>query len=131
APSPFTRRIKQLALAGAALVVTAGWWVAAVMLTPAADRPYIGGSQDNNVLNLIFGYNGFGRLSGNESGSVGGGGAAGSRWGPTGLLRLFQTDMGGQISWLIPAALVFVVALLCWSRKSGRTDRTRAATLLF
>ncbi len=130
APAPVRRRVKQLALAGVALVVSAGWWVAAVMLTPAADRPYIGGSQDNNLLNLIFGYNGLGRLSGNESGSVGGGGGTGSRWGPTGLLRLFQADMGGQISWLIPAALVFVVALLWWTRKSGRTDRTRAATIL-
>ena len=50
-----------------------GWWVAAVQLTPAASRPYIGGSTDNNLLNLIFGYNGFGRLTGNETGSVGGG----------------------------------------------------------
>ena len=35
--------------------------------------PYIGGSQNNSVLELIFGYNGFGRLTGNETGSVGGG----------------------------------------------------------
>ena len=71
---------------GVAMVVSAGWWVAAVMLTPAADRPYIGGSQDNNLLNLIFGYNGFGRLTGNESGSVVGGGAQGTsgQWAPPG-----------------------------------------------
>ena len=49
---------------------------------PAADRPYIGGSQNNSLLNLIFGYNGFGRLSGNESGSVGGRGRGAGRWGP-------------------------------------------------
>ena len=85
APTPLGRRIKQLLLAGVALVVSAGWWVAAVQLTPAADRPYIGGSQNNSLLNLIFGYNGLGRLSGNESGSVGGGATGGSRWGPTGL----------------------------------------------
>ena len=58
---------------GVSVVVAAGWWVAAVALTPAADRPYVGGSQNNSILNLIFGYNGFGRLTGNESGSVGGG----------------------------------------------------------
>ena len=64
---------------GVALVAAAGWWVLAVLLTPAADRPYIGGSQNDSLWNLIFGYNGFGRLTGNESGSVGGGQAAAAR----------------------------------------------------
>ena len=131
APTSFGRRIRQLLVAGVALVVSAGWWVAAVQLTPAADRPYIGGSQNNSLLNLIFGYNGLGRLSGNESGSVGGGAVGGSRWGPTGLLRLFQSDMGGQISWLIPAALIFLVAILALTWRAGRTDRTRAAVGLW
>ena len=54
-----------------AVVVAAGWWVAAVMLTPAADRPYVGGSTNNSILQLALGYNGFGRLTGNETGSVG------------------------------------------------------------
>ena len=131
APTSWRRRIGQVVVAGVALVVSAGWWVAAVQLTPAADRPYIGGSQDNSLLNLIFGYNGLGRLSGNESGSVGGAAVAGSRWGPTGLLRLFQTDMGGQISWLLPAALVLLVAGLVLAGRTARTDRTRAALVLW
>ena len=42
-------------------------------------RPYIGGSQDNSVLELVLGYNGLGRLTGDETGSVGGGGDR--RWG--------------------------------------------------
>jgi 4-amino-4-deoxy-L-arabinose transferase-like glycosyltransferase len=66
APTPLRRRLLQLAAAAGALVVASGWWVAIVQLTPAADRPYIGGSQDNNLLNLIFGYNGLGRLSGSD-----------------------------------------------------------------
>jgi len=131
APTPLGRRIKQLLVAAVALVVSAGWWVAAVQLTPAADRPYIGGSQGNSLLNLIFGYNGLGRLSGNESGSVGGAGATGSRWGPTGLIRLFRTDMGGQISWLLPAAFIVLVALLALTWRAARTDRTRAAVVLW
>ena len=68
APTGWWRRVWQVAVMGLATVVAAGWWVAAVELTPAADRPYIGGSQDNSLFNLIFGYNGFGRLTGNESG---------------------------------------------------------------
>jgi 4-amino-4-deoxy-L-arabinose transferase-like glycosyltransferase len=131
APTPLARRIRQLLAAAVALVVSAGWWVAAVALTPAASRPYIGGSQDNNILNLIFGYNGFGRLSGNESGSVGGAGAAGSRWGATGWGRLFGSDMGGQISWLLPAALILLAAGLWITLRSPRTDRTRAALVLW
>ena len=62
APVSLRRRMVQLAVAAGTMVVASGWWVAIVQLTPAADRPYIGGSQDNSLLNLIFGYNGFGRL---------------------------------------------------------------------
>ncbi|MFL5798188.1 MAG: glycosyltransferase family 39 protein [Actinomycetota bacterium] len=133
APTRLRRRIGQLLAAGAAMVVAAGWWVAVVQLWPAASRPYIGGSQHNSVLELIFGYNGFGRLSGNETGSVVGGGlgGGGSMWGPTGWLRMFNSQFGGQVAWLIPAALVFLGALLWFSRRSPRTDRRRAAVMLW
>ncbi len=140
APPRFWRRVWQLTLAAVALVVASGWWVAVVQLTPAADRPYVGGSQDNSILNLVFGYNGFGRLSGNETGSVVAGGrfgvggvgaGGGSLWGPTGWNRLFQSSMGGQISWLLPAALIFLVAALVYTARTPRTDRTRAAFLLW
>ncbi len=47
----------------------AGWWVALVELWPAASRPYVGGSQNNSFLELTFGYNGFGRMTGSETGS--------------------------------------------------------------
>jgi 4-amino-4-deoxy-L-arabinose transferase-like glycosyltransferase len=130
-PPKLGRRIVQLLWTVVALLASAGWWVAAVELTPARLRPYIGGSTNNSVLNLIFGYNGIGRLSGNEKGSVGGGGTAGSMWGPTGWNRLFTKSFGGQISWLIPGALIGLVAVLWLTRRSSRTDRTRAAFLLF
>lgn len=134
APVPMTRRIRQLLGGALAMVVSAGWWVAAVALTPASARPYIGGSQNNSVLNLIFGYNGFGRLTGNESGSVGGGGGGANavgRWGPTGITRLFNTQFGGEISWLLPAAVVLLGAGLVVTLRRPRTDRTRAALVLW
>ena len=131
APVSLRRRIAQLAIAAVTMVAASGWWVAIVQLTPAADRPYIGGSQNNSILNLIFGYNGFGRLTGNETGSVGGTGAAGSTWGPTGLDRLFNASFGGQVSWLLPAALILLFAGLAFTLTRGRTDRTRAALLLW
>jgi 4-amino-4-deoxy-L-arabinose transferase-like glycosyltransferase len=139
APTSFWRRVWQLLLAGVAMFVAAAWWVVAVTLTPASARPYIGGSQHNSILELIFGYNGFGRLTGNETGSVTGGGAGttggrtggGSMWGPTGITRLFGSEMGTQISWLIPAALIAMLGALWLSRREGRTSKLRAATVLW
>src|SRR5437870_6555209 len=130
-PPALGRRIKQSLLALLAVIVTSGWRVAAVELIPSAARPYIGGSQNNDLLSLIFGYNGFGRLTGNESGSVGGFGALGSRWGLTGWNRLFNSQFGGQISWLIPAAIILLGASLLLTFRRPRTDIVRAAFLIW
>ncbi|MFD8253152.1 glycosyltransferase family 39 protein [Streptomyces werraensis] len=133
APVRPRKRCVQLALATVALVVSGGWWVAVVELWPASSRPYIGGSQNNSFLELTFGYNGLGRLNGDETGSVGGGGGpgGGGGWGETGWDRMFNDDIGGQISWLLPAALILLVAALVLTRKAGRTDVTRAAFLVW
>ncbi len=131
APTGWWRRVWQVVVMGLSVLVAGGWWVAAVALTPAADRPYVGGSQDNSILNLIFGYNGFGRLTGNESGSVGGGRIAGSMWGPTGLTRLFNPEFGNMMSWLLPGALVMGAVLLVLTLRARRVDRERAALLLW
>jgi 4-amino-4-deoxy-L-arabinose transferase-like glycosyltransferase len=135
-PPGLRRRLWQVLAAGGAMVAAAGWWVAAVMLTPAASRPYIGGSTTNSILQLAFGYNGLGRLDGNETGSVGfsrGGNGGGSPAfsGQAGLTRLFGSEMGGQISWLLPAALILAGLLIWVSRRGARTDRLRAAVLLW
>ncbi|WP_330338998.1 ArnT family glycosyltransferase [Streptomyces sp. NBC_00557] len=132
-PVRLRRRLGQLALATLALVVSGGWWVAIVELWPASSRPYIGGSQNNSFLELTFGYNGLGRINGDETGSVGGGGGAGGsgRWGATGWDRMFDSEIGGQISWLLPAALILLVAGLWATRKRGRTSVTRASFLVW
>ncbi|MEU6603823.1 glycosyltransferase family 39 protein [Streptomyces shenzhenensis] len=133
APVRLRRRFVQLALATAAMVVAGGWWVAIVELWPASSRPYIGGSQNNSFLELTFGYNGLGRLNGEETGSVGGGGGGGGtgRWGETGWDRMFNTEIGGQISWLIPAALILLGAGLWATRRARRASVTRAAFLVW
>ncbi|MBI4942588.1 MAG: glycosyltransferase family 39 protein [Actinobacteria bacterium] len=131
APTTLRRRIVQTLLAGAAVVGAAGWWIAIVELVPASMRPYIGGSQTNSILELTLGYNGLGRLTGDETGSVGGGGGGNSMWGTTGITRLFDAENGGQASWLIPAALLLLAAGLWLTRRMPRTDRTRAAFLLW
>jgi len=133
APTTLRRRIVHVLAGGAAMIVSAGWWVAIVELWPASSRPYIGGSQNNSVLELIFGYNGFGRLTGNETGSVGGGGmgGGGGMWGETGWGRMFQASWSGQIAWMIPITLVAIVVGLVLARRADRTDRLRAATMLW
>ncbi|MGW8744911.1 ArnT family glycosyltransferase [Streptomyces sp. NPDC055794] len=135
APVRLRRRLGQLALATLAIVVSGGWWVAVVELWPASSRPYVGGSQNNSFLELTFGYNGLGRLNGEETGSVGGGGgpggAGGGMWGETGWDRMFNSEIGGQISWLLPAALILLVAGLVATRRVGRTDTARGSFLVW
>jgi 4-amino-4-deoxy-L-arabinose transferase-like glycosyltransferase len=135
APGNWWRRVWHLLLALGATIVSAGWWVAIVELVPASMRPYIGGSQTNSFLELTFGYNGFGRLTGSETGSVTGGGGGGATttggmWGTPGILRMFENATGGQISWLIPAALVLALVAFIVMR-GRRTDLRRATLMLF
>jgi 4-amino-4-deoxy-L-arabinose transferase-like glycosyltransferase len=117
------RRLGHLLGAFAGLVVAGGWWIAIVELWPAASRPYIGGSQHNSILELTLGYNGFGRLDGSETGSVGGNSVGGGgQWGATGLLRMFNSDVGTQVAWLLPAALVLGIAGLRFARRDRRVQ---------
>ncbi|MFJ5145735.1 ArnT family glycosyltransferase [Curtobacterium sp. NPDC088465] len=131
------RRAIGLGIAAVSLVVSAGWWVVAVALWPAESRPYIGGSTDNTVLDLVFGYNGLGRIfggsgNGGGGGGTGGGGTAGSSFGgATGLNRLFSSEMGLEISWLLPAALVALVLGLVVVGRRHLADPARAGLVLW
>ncbi|MCD2185626.1 ArnT family glycosyltransferase [Actinomycetospora soli] len=127
ASGSWARRLGQLLLGGVGIVVGAGWFLAVVALWPASERPWIGGSTDDSLLQLAVGYNGLSRLQGRGGGRPGGfaGGDA------AGLGRLFGGQFAGQIAWLLPAALVALVALVWVTRRAPRTDRLRAATLLW
>jgi len=126
APGGLARRVRHLLAAGAVLVVSSVWWMVLVDLWPASSRPYIGGSTDNSVWDLVIGYNGIGRIvgRGGETGrfpgapdvSAGGWGGFG---GTSGAGRLFNESMAGQISWLLPfATLALVAGLLLAYRRS-------------
>ncbi|MCP3805502.1 glycosyltransferase family 39 protein [Allokutzneria sp. A3M-2-11 16] len=142
APTGLGRRVAQLFGALGAVIVSAGWYIALVELWPAADRPYIGGSTTNSALELALGYNGLSRIFGGGGPSGGGGGGervmtggGGSGnlgfGGEAGITRLFGDSMGAEISWLLPAALIGLVAGLWFTRRAPRTDRTRAALILW
>ncbi len=61
------RKIINLGIATILLVAVSLSWAVVVDLTPADSRPYIGSSDNNTVMGLIFGHNGVSRL-----GSTGG-----------------------------------------------------------
>jgi 4-amino-4-deoxy-L-arabinose transferase-like glycosyltransferase len=123
-PPRLLTRVRQLAVAGVAMVAVSAAWPVAVELWPGS-KPYIGGSTDGSVWDLILGYNGFGRLTG-ESG--GGGGA--SFGGSAGVLRMFNEQVGGQVAWLIPFAGLSLLAGLWMTRRAPRTDRRRAMLVM-
>lgn len=127
APTTLRKRVRHILGAGVAMIVAGGWWVALVELFPASTRPYIGGSTDNSVLELVFGYNGIGRLTGSNNNGGAGGGTGGFSSGRTGLTRMFGSEMGAQISWLLPAALVALAALGWLTTRRPGLNPLRAA----
>jgi 4-amino-4-deoxy-L-arabinose transferase-like glycosyltransferase len=131
APTSVRKRLLHLLAAGAGMFAAAGWWVALVALWPAGSRPYIGGSNHNSILELIFGYNGFGRITGSSNNGSVSGGTGGFSSGETGWTRLFGSEMGTQISWLLPAALLGTAALAWLCARAPRTDRLRASLIVW
>jgi 4-amino-4-deoxy-L-arabinose transferase-like glycosyltransferase len=141
APFGIWKRLGALLIGGVTMIVSAGWYVALVSLWPAGSRPYIAGSTDNSLLQLAFGYNGIERIAGNEGGGPGGGGPGGHGGpgggmnlffgGNPGITRLFGPSMGVEASWLLPAALIGLVAGFWLTWRAARTDRVRAGLLLW
>ena len=132
------RRLGNLFLALIVLLAVSLSWAVAVDLTPASARPYVDSTTTNSEIDLAIGYNGLQRLTGNHgvsgtstgqllrsaSGAVagqgsvqsgpggrnGGPGGVGEN-GPTGVLRLLDTQLGSQIGWLLVLALLgFIIA---------------------
>ncbi|MFJ5699387.1 glycosyltransferase family 39 protein [Arthrobacter sp. NPDC093139] len=124
-------RLVKLLGALAALIVSGGWWLAIVDLTPPANRPYVGGSALNSVLELTLDYNGLARFlrfsthaqSGNPRSPA-----------PSdvdydgGLARLFNANFAPEGGWLLFTALACALALVLLWRQSVPS---RAASGLF
>ncbi|HEY7051591.1 MAG TPA: glycosyltransferase family 39 protein [Mycobacterium sp.] len=128
APGTVWKRLWQLLIGAVAMVASTGPYVALVSLWPADSRPYIGGSTDNSLLQLALGYNGVQRVAGGEGMPGGGSPMFG---GAAGIGRLFGSSMGTEISWLLPAALIGLVAGVWFTAHTPRTDRVRANLLLW
>jgi 4-amino-4-deoxy-L-arabinose transferase-like glycosyltransferase len=191
APRKIWTRIWHLLLALVVMLAISLSWAVAVDLTPAAQRPYVGSTQDNSELSLAFGYNGLSRLhiGGNNGGRnprsadatqrnrtttaasptstgstttgqttppantgntpnppqqfQGGGntpnppqqfqGAGGNPFqtDAAGPFRLFSPSLGGQIAWLLPFALLGIVAIAWRRRFNFQRDRQQLSLVLW
>jgi 4-amino-4-deoxy-L-arabinose transferase-like glycosyltransferase len=164
------KKILHLGIAMALLLAVSFSWAAIVDTTPAEQRPYVGSSQTNSVIELIFGYNGIQRVvpsgspmgtnspppsngeempqmppMGNAPGSMpgaiggnatgrsgpmpGGFGGPGGEGGEAGIFRLFNQQMAGQISWLLPLAIIGFFSALAIMRKNKDSDGRRSLSL--
>ncbi len=163
---PWRRRLTNLGLATVVLIAVSLSWALAVDLTPPSQRPFVGSSTDNSVLERIVGHNGLDRLlpkrvlygrHGELSGpvdrtartKVSTGEAAGTRDGTSdgsvaspfisgfpgrsqpGPLRLFSRQLAGQISWLLPVALVGLILAAYRSGFRRVWSRRQQAVLLW
>ena len=149
AKPPIVMRFLHVMFAGVITAMSTLWWSVLVWLTPAGSRPWVGSTNDNNIWSLIFGHNGFGRLLGGRGGgggpgggtlpSGGMGGGPGGGHGPggtgfggqTGIFRIFNSDFGPNIAWLLVLALAGGGLLLWILRKTPRTNRGRAAVIFW
>jgi 4-amino-4-deoxy-L-arabinose transferase-like glycosyltransferase len=121
-------RLLRLLGALAALVVSGGWWMTVVDLTPAADRPYVGGSASNSMLELTLDYNGlarFLRFSTDPQSATSGSPAAPDVNYDGGLGRLFNANFAPEGAWLLFTALICALALaLLWWQSGGSRPAT-------
>ena len=128
APRGRAAAVRQLLAGGAAMTAVGLAWPMLMWLTPAGDRPWISGTSDNSIWSLILGYNGLGRLFGQDGGPGGGGGPGGAGGGvfggDPGLLRLLNASLGGQGGWLLGFALVGGLGLLAITRLRRTDPRT-------
>lgn len=122
---PWRRRLVDLLAAATAMIVAGGWYLLLVELWPSSSRPFIGGSQHNSIVELALGYNGFGRITGDEPGGLG------NLDHDVGWGRLFGAGMGRDIGWLLPAALICLAAGLVLVRRRPRTDPRRTALIMW
>lgn len=126
-------RIARLLAALAALIVSGASWMAVVDLMPAENRPYVGGTASNRVLELTFDYNGlsrFIRIPANISGDR-----------PVvnqdelapyngGFSRVFDGNFAPEIAWLLFTAIALVVVLIILNRSIGfNKTQTRLAAV--
>src|SRR5579883_1700991 len=150
---PWRKRLLHLALALLVMLVISFSWAVAVDLTPASQRPYVGSSNSNSVVDLALGYNGILRIFGIQSigrgmstsatqehpstgGETSGGGGgempgATDEAGATGPLRLINSSLGSQVGWLVILGVVGLGVAIARTRIRLPLDRKQQAYMLW
>ncbi|MFE1771044.1 glycosyltransferase family 39 protein [Streptomyces sp. NPDC059008] len=132
APGSRWNRAWRLLLAGATALVVSCSWLLLVWATPASNRPYIDATTNNNPFTLVFGYNGLSRF-GHDPNALGAvaGTAASRTTDNTGWTMLVNQDVGPQIAWLLPLAVLALALGVWWRAGQPRTDGPRTGFLLW
>jgi 4-amino-4-deoxy-L-arabinose transferase-like glycosyltransferase len=114
------QKIRSLCIAGFVSFLVSGIWILLATLVPASKRPYLGGTNNNSALEIVFGYNGFGRFykGDTQSESMLSRTFAPPFGGEPSPFRLFNVYLIGQISWLLPTAIVCLALLIFLKHKS-------------
>ncbi len=126
-------RLGRLACAAMVMVLPPGIWIITTELTPAAHRPWVGGSVGNSFLELTFGYNGLGRLTGQTGlGAANPKDFEGVVGYDAGILRLLTINYAPEVAWFLPVAFVGAIGLLAGlcRRKQARAQALIAVFVL-
>ncbi|MFJ5699388.1 ArnT family glycosyltransferase [Arthrobacter sp. NPDC093139] len=120
-------RVVSLVLAGLVLAVGSLAWPLAVDLTPPDSRPYVGGSASNSMLELTVAYNGIDRVLQHEDDPLVSLIPQELRRVETdaGLFRLFNSNYGQEIGWLLLPALLACIAIVITVVR-GRYSRSKS-----
>lgn len=125
------------------------WFVIVDSFSPD-ERPYVGSSETNSELELATGYNGLGHFLGYGSKRPGAQGQVhnparspganfqsgnvrqiGGETGSPGPFRLFNHQMGGQISWLLPFAVIGLLVIGYQFPKHNFPEKTKMKLLFW
>ncbi|HEY7417387.1 MAG TPA: glycosyltransferase family 39 protein [Ktedonobacteraceae bacterium] len=148
APRRLRVRVLHLVLAAIVLLIVSFSWITIVDMVPAAQRPYVSSTQHDSELELALGYNGLSRVLGvggsSHVTSSQGGGAAPTvnvtsllvifgiaAVGLPGPLRLLNSQLGGQIGWLLLFAIFGLIVTWRWKWPRPPSTPYQQALLLW
>jgi 4-amino-4-deoxy-L-arabinose transferase-like glycosyltransferase len=150
----YKKKVLHLIAATLVLIISSLPWFITVDSVSPERRPYVGSSENNSELELAIGYNGLGHFLGygvkvpGRQGQItpprvapspnnappGNSKQLGTRVGETGApgaFRLFNRQVGGQIGWMLPVALIGVVISLYQYRRAMPFEKSNTALLFW
>jgi 4-amino-4-deoxy-L-arabinose transferase-like glycosyltransferase len=121
------QRTNQLLMSTGMFVAAGGAWLVAADLTPAGERPFIGGSTTNSALELTLNYNGLARFIHIPMNAEGGRAKAADEIAPYdgGIRRIFNGNFAPEIGWLLFTAIVCCLIVVVLNRSLNLSSQQR------